>query len=232
MSHLDRGEVIQAQKETGLAISSVCDARHWKFMLSDPDPEVRQQGIEALKLALEDAAAYGTDTVLLVPGRVDETVAYDVCWDRTVEGIRKALPLAEKLKVNIAIENVWNNFLLSPLEAARYVDQFESPCVRFYFDCGNVLQCYGWPDQWIRLLGERIARIHIKDYSLSIARDQGIRPGYRVRLLEGEVDWSAVMKALGEIGYQGWTTVETGLGGKDLEGLIDYRERLEKILSS
>lgn len=114
MSHLDRNEVLKARDATGLPIPSVCGAMHWKLPLSDPDPKIREEGIAALKVTLEDAKAYGADTILLVPGRVSETVSYDDCWNRSVEEIKKAIPLAEKLKVKIAIENVWNNFLLSP----------------------------------------------------------------------------------------------------------------------
>jgi len=145
MSHLNREEVLKARDTTGLVIPSVCGAMHWKYLLSDPDPAVRDQGVEALRLSLEDASAYGADTVLLVPGRVSDTVSYDDCWTRTTEEIKKVLPLAINLKVKIALENVWNNFLISPMEAASYVDQFKSPFVGFYFDCGNIL-VYGWPE--------------------------------------------------------------------------------------
>jgi L-ribulose-5-phosphate 3-epimerase len=178
-SHLDRKEMISARDKTGLIISSVCDSRHWDNPLSSPDPEVRKKGVEALIVALEDAKAYGADTVLLVPGRVTETVSYDQCWDRSIAEIKKAIPVAEKLGVKIAVENVWNSFLLSPLEAARYVDQFQSPAVGFYFDIGNIVQ-FGWPEQWIRILGKRIARIHIKEFSRKLADTKGKGAGFEV----------------------------------------------------
>lgn len=230
LSHLDREEVLKARAATGLAIPSVSGAQHWKYPLSDPDPEVRQKGVEALKVSLEDAKAYGADTVLLVPGRVSETVSYDDCWNRSVAEIKKVVPLAEKLKVKIAIENVWNNFLLSPMEAARYVDQFKSPAVGFYFDCGNIL-VYGWPEQWIRILGKRIAKIHIKEFSNQLADTQGKRAGFNVKLQEGTVNWPAVMKALDEVGYQDWATIEQP-GGDSPEGLKDLCDRLKNILNS
>jgi L-ribulose-5-phosphate 3-epimerase len=230
MSPQDRNETLSAMKVTGLPVASVCGSLHWKFLLSDPDEKVRQQGLDALKAALEDAKAYGTDTVLLVPGRVTETVSYDEVWNRSVEEIKKAIPLAEKLKVKIAIENVWNNFLLSPLEARNYVDQFKSKYIGFYFDCGNILN-YGWPEQWIRILGNRIARVHIKEFSKKIADKQGKGAGFGVKLLEGDVNWSAVMKALGETGYTGWTTIEQP-GGDSPEGLKDLCDRLIKIQQS
>jgi hexulose-6-phosphate isomerase len=229
-SHLDRTEVLKARDATGLTIPSVCGALHWKFLLSDPDPKVRENGVEALKVTLEDAKAYDADTVLLVPGRVTETVSYDECWKRTTEEIKKVVPLAEKLKIKIAIENVWNSFLLSPMEAANYVDQFKSPMVGFYFDCGNIL-AYGWPEQWIRILGKRIAKVHIKEYSRKIADSQGRSAGFKVNLMEGDINWPEVMKAFDEIGYKDWATVEQP-GGNTPEGLKDLHDRLVKIIGS
>ena len=229
-SHLNREEVLKAAGETGLIIPSVCGSLHGKFPLSHPDPAIRAQGLDALKVTLEDAAAYKAGTILLVPGRVSAEVGYDDCWNRSVEEIRKVIPLAEKLKVDIAVENVWNNFLLSPLEAARYVDQFGSKYVKFYFDCGNIL-FLGWPDQWIRILGTRISKVHIKEYSTKIADTQGKRAGFNVKLTEGDVNWAAVMKALDQIGYTGWTTIEQP-GGETPGGLQDLCLRLGKILES
>lgn len=230
MSHLDRNEVLKARDETGLIIPSVCNALHWKFLLSDPDPKVREEGVAALKVSLEDAKAYGADTVLLVPGRVSESVSYDDCWKRSVEEIKKVIPLAEKLNVKIAVENVWNNFLLSPLEAASYVDQFQSKMVASYFDCGNIL-VYGWPEQWIKILGPRVAKVHIKEFSRKIADKQGRGAGFGVKLLEGDVNWPVVMKALDDIGYSDWTTIEQP-GGDTPEGLKDLCDRLAKIHAS
>jgi hexulose-6-phosphate isomerase len=230
MSHLNRAEVLKAMETTGLPVTDVCGELHWKYLLSDPDPSVREQGVTALKLALQDANAYGTDAVLLVPGRVSDTVTYDECWLRSTDEIKKALPLAEKLQVKIAIENVWNNFLLSPMEAATYVDQFKSPYIGFYFDCGNIL-AYGWPEQWIKILNKRVARIHIKEYSKKIADKQGKSAGFGVKLMEGDVNWTAVMKSLDDIGYTGWTTIEQP-GGDTTEGLADLCSRLKSIQSS
>ena len=229
-SHLDRNEVLKARDLTGLKVPSVCDSLHWKLLMSSPDPKVREDGVAALKVALEDASAFGADTVLLVPGRVNDAVGYDECWDRSVAAIKEAIPLAEKLKVKIAVENVWNNFLLSPLETASYIDQFQSSFVGAYFDIGNIL-AYGWPEQWIRILGKRLAKIHIKEYSRKIADAQGKSAGFKVKLREGDVNWSAVMKALDDAGYQGWTTVEMP-GGDTPEGLKDLCDRLKLILES
>jgi hexulose-6-phosphate isomerase len=229
-SHLSRDEVLKAKEATGLKVHSVCDSKHWKLLLSSPDAKIREEGVEALKVALEDARVFGADAVLLVPGRVNDTVSYDECWNRSSEEIGKALPIAEKLKVKIAVENVWNNFLLSPMEAVRYIDQFQSQWVGAYFDCGNIL-AYGWPEQWIRILGKRIAKIHIKEYSRKIADTQGKSAGFKVKLREGDVNWTAVMTALDEIGYQGWTSIEMP-GGDTPEGLKDLYDRLKIILES
>jgi L-ribulose-5-phosphate 3-epimerase len=230
MSHLDRNEVLKAHDVTGLIIPSVCGEMHWKYPVSDPDPKIREAGVAALKVTLEDASAYGADTVLFVPGLVNETVRYDECWNRTVEELKKIIPLAEKLKVKIGLENVWNNFLISPMEAASFVDQFQSPYVGFYFDCGNIL-VYGWPEQWVKILDKRIAKVHIKEFSRKIADKQGKGAGFGVKLLEGDVNWPAVMKSLDDIPYHGWTTIEQR-GGDTKEGLKDLCDRLIKIHAS
>ena len=230
MSHMNRKEVLEARDDTGLEIPSVCNSKHWNIPLSSPDPAIRKKGREALELSLEDASAYGADTVLLVPGRVDDSTSYDDCWYRSIEEIKKAVPLAEKLKVTIALENVWNNFILSPMEAVHYLDQFSSPYVKFYFDCGNILR-YGWPEQWINILGRRIAKVHIKEFSREIANKKGNSAGFNVALREGDVNWPAVMTALDNIGYSDWVTLEQR-GGDSLEGLKDLVNRTKKILSS
>jgi L-ribulose-5-phosphate 3-epimerase len=230
MSHLDRNEVLNAQDATGLKIQSVCGSLCWKLPLSHPDSKIREEGLAALRVTLEDAKAYGAETILLVPGRVSEDVSYDDCWKRSVEEIKKVIPLAEKLNVQIAIENVWNNFLLSPMESVNYVDQFQTSIIRFYFDCGNVL-VYGWPEQWIKILSKRIAKVHIKEFSRKIADKQGKFAGFDVKLQEGDVNWPVVMKALDDIGYNGWTTIEQ-TGGDTIVGLKDLCDRLKNIQAS
>jgi len=228
-SHLDRKEMLDAIKESGLVASSVCNSKHWGLPLSHPEVAIRQQGVEAMLLAMEDAKYYGTDAVLLVPGIVNDTVGYDDCWKRSTECIRELIPAAEEMKVKICIENVWNNFLLSPLEAARFVDQFESRYVKFYFDCGNILN-YGWPDQWIKILGSRIGRIHIKEFSKSIADKQGKGAGFGVALTEGEVPWQRVMQQIRTNYEGGWLTTEQG-GNNNPAELKDLLSRLDKIIA-
>jgi hexulose-6-phosphate isomerase len=185
--------------------------------------------MEAMIVAMEDAKAYGTDAVLLVPGRVDENVIYDECWSRATACIWEMLPVAQELQVKMCIENVWNNFLMSPIEARTFVDQFNSPYVRFYFDCGNIL-VYGWPEQWIKILGDRIGRIHIKEYSKQIGDKQGRSAGFGVKLTEGDVKWENVIRQIRE-SYKGvWLTTEQG-SSKTLEDLQDLNGRLDKIMA-
>src|SRR4051812_4790208 len=160
----DPKEVLAAKEKTGLEVPGVVDSAHWKDTLSHADAKVRARGVQALEKALEDARLYGASTVLLVPAVVTKEVSYDQAWKRSVEEIRKVLPRAEKLGVKIAIENVWNNFLMSPLEMARYIDEFRSDWIGVHFDVGNVV-VYGWPEQWIRTLNRRILKLDIKEFS-------------------------------------------------------------------
>jgi hexulose-6-phosphate isomerase len=207
MSHMDQDEVLKARDEVGLIIPSVCGRDHWNKPLSHPDPKVREEGLEALKQTLRDAKRYGATSVLLVPAVVNKDISYDEAYTRSQAEIRKAVPLAEELGVKIAIENVWNQFLLSPLEAARYVDEFNSPAVGWHFDVGNVIT-YGWPEQWIRILGKRIQKLHIKEFSRKRRDNEGLWKGFHVDFLEGDNNWPAVMKALDDIGYNGWGITE------------------------
>lgn len=229
-SHMNQDEVLRARDETGLEIPSVCDAEHWNKPLTHPDPAVRAEGLKALEQALRDAGRYGASSVLLVPGVVNQQVSYAEAYDRSREEIRKALPLAGELGVNIAIENVWNDFLLSPLEAARYVDEFKSPWVGWHFDVGNILN-YGWPEQWIRILNKRILKVHVKEFSRKKRNDLGLWQGFDAKLLEGDNNWPEVMKALDEIGYRGWVITEQG-GGDSPAGLKELSNRLDRILAS
>ena len=234
-SHLDQKEILKARDATGLAIASVVASAYTRA-LSAAAPSTRNQGAEGLKQALRDAKAYGASSVLCVAGHVDENVTYADAWKRTREEITKCLPLAEKLGVKIAVENVWNNFLLSPLEAARYVDEFKSPAVGWHFDVGNVISI-GWPEQWIRILGKRIQKLHIKEFSRKKMNEEGLGKGFAVEYLEGDNDWPAVMKALDEVGYNGWCIVEPACGPcqekfSPEEFVKNVSGQLDKILAS
>ena len=221
-------EVLKARDETGLVIHGVVDYPHWMQPLTDPDPKVREAGQAGLQQALRDAKAYGGDTVLLVPGKVTKEVSYADAYTRSQEEIRKALPLAAELGIKIAIENVWNMFLLSPVETARFIDEFQNPLVGAYFDVGNVVN-YGWPEHWIRILGKRIMKLDIKEYSRAKRDKSGPYAGFAVDLGEGDCDWPAVLVALKEIGYQGWCTAE--ISGGDTARLKDIADRMDRVLA-
>ncbi|HWF19435.1 MAG TPA: TIM barrel protein [Verrucomicrobiae bacterium] len=230
---MNNDEILKARDTAGLMIPSVCDAVHWAKTLSDPNPGAREIGLEGLKTALRDCKAYGGSSVLLVPAVVNQNVSYADAYERSQAEIRKAIPLAEKLGVKIAIENVWNQFLLSPLEAARYVDEFDSPAVGWHFDVGNVIT-YGWPEQWIRILGKRIQKLHIKEYSRKKRDDEGLWKGFKVDYLEGDNNWPVVMQALDEIGYKGWAIAEPAYhppGLDDFGFLKHVREKMDEILA-
>ncbi|MGB3852304.1 MAG: sugar phosphate isomerase/epimerase family protein [Tunicatimonas sp.] len=213
-SELNVDKVLAAKEKTGLEIPGVINSAHWKSPLSDPDPAVRARCVAATETALRDCQAYGGTTVLLVPGVVKETVSYAEAYRRSQREIRNLLPVAEETGVKIALENVWNNFLLSPLEAARYVDELESDYVGWYFDVGNVVR-YGWPEHWIATLGSRILKLDVKEYSRKKQQDEGIWKGFDVELMEGDCRWPEVNKALSAIGYSGWASAEVPGGNRD-----------------
>jgi len=223
-------EVLKARDESGLIVHGVVDYVHWRQPLSDADPEVRAQGVETLIQCLKDSKAYGGTTVLLVPAVVNKNVTYAQAYERSQAEIKKALPTAQELSVKILFENVWNNFLLSPLETARYIDEFESPMVGSYFDIGNVVR-YGWPEDWIQTLGKRIGKLDIKEYDRKLAGDQGVYKGFSAELGDAAdgCDWPAVLVALKEIGFSGWATAE--VAGGDKARLTEVSQRMDKILA-
>jgi hexulose-6-phosphate isomerase len=231
MSHMNQDDVLRARDETGLEIPSVCGAQHWSKPLSDPDPKVRAAGLEALKQTLRDARRYGAGSVLLVPGVVNAKVSHEVCWQRSIEQIRQAIPLAAELGVKISIENVWNDFLTQETEAVRYLDEIGSPWVGWHFDCGNIIH-YGDPIAWIKALNKRINQVHLKEYSRDLAMRQGDKwAGFRAAFLEGANNWSGIMKALDAIGYTGWGITEQD-APEGPAGLRDLAQRVDRIYAS
>jgi hexulose-6-phosphate isomerase len=212
-------EMGKMARDAGVPIHSIVFGG-WDAPSSDPRPEVQQKGLAGMRMALTSAKAFGCDAVLLVPAIVTETVGYGDAYKRSQDNIRRLLPLAEEMRVIIAVENVWNKFLLSPLEFARYVDEFDSPWLKAYFDVGNVI-VFGFAQDWIRTLGKRIVKIHLKDFK---------RSGYKwTNLLEGDVNWPEVRKALDEIGYRGFLTPE--LSGGDEAYLADLSKRIDRIIA-
>lgn len=220
-------EVVAARQATGIEVPGVVDSVHWKKTLSDPSQSVRNEGRQALEQAIRDCKAYGGSSVLLVPAVVNKHVGYADAYERSQDEIRKTLPLATELGITIAIENVWNNFLLSPIEAARYIDEFESPSIAWHFDVGNIVN-FGWPEDWIRILGKRIVRLDIKEFSRKKRDDEGLWKGFAVEIGEGDCDWPAVKSALAQIGYEGWACAE--VAGGDEARLQDVLLRMKNAL--
>lgn len=221
-------EMKDAAQKAGVKIHSVMNMDHWKYPLSSPDPKVVERSLNGARTSIRNAHLWGADTVLIVPGVVNESTSYGDAYKRSQDSLGKLLPLAEELKVTVAVEEVWNKFLLSPLEFARYVDGFQSKYLRAYFDVGNVV-LYGYPQDWIRTLGPRIAKLHIKDFSFR--RDPSTKKSYAewVNLGEGDINWPEIYAALKEIGYSGTATVELADG--DPAYLTDVCKRLNSILN-
>ncbi|MCT4371315.1 sugar phosphate isomerase/epimerase [Yangia mangrovi] len=219
-------DLIAASTASGVALPGVINARHWSHPLSSPDAETRAAGVNGMVAALETARTIGAETVLLVPGVVSPEVSYAAAWDRAIAGVEQLLPHAERTGVRIAIENVWNNFLLSPLEAAAFLDHFDHPLLGWYLDIGNILR-NGYPTDWIEVLGERICRVDLKEYSRSKMDAEGPWKGFDIELGEGDCDWPAVNAALRGIGYSGWASVEVPGGGR--ARLAEIRARVEAL---
>jgi len=222
-------ELVKASKDTGVAIHGVIDSVHWNatHALSHPDAAVRAKGLEALIGAIKDAKTVGADTVLLVPGVVrdetfegkKQTVSYEQCFERSQAEVKKALPAAEKAGVKIAIEVVWNDFITKPEQLIEYVDSFKSEFVGAYFDCSNMIKYGVAPADWIRKLGKRTLKFDFKGYS---------KAKKWVGIGEGDEDWPEIVKALGEIGYDGWATAEVEKGGEDW--LKKVSAQMDKVL--
>lgn len=222
-------EILAARDKTGLAIPGVINSRHWQTPLTDPDPAVRDACVSSMIEAIDQAKLYGGDTVLLVPGIVNATTSYVEAYDRAVDGIAKILPHAEATGISVGLENVWNDFLLSPLEAARLVDSFDSPRLGWYFDVGNAVR-YNRPAHWIEALGHRILKVDIKEFSLGKMNAEGPWKGFDVELCDGDCDWPAVNRALSAAGYSGWASVE--MPGGDRHRLAAIKERVDRIVAA
>lgn len=219
-------EVLQARDKTGLEIPGVVCGATWKSQLSHRDPAVRENGVKLVKQSLNDCKQYGGTTVLVIPGVVSEETSYQDAYVRSQAEIRKLFSEVEKTGIKIAFENVWNNFLLSPLECARYVDEINHPMIAWYFDVGNVVR-YGWPEHWIEVLDKRILKLDVKEYSRKIHFEEGAWKGFDVELLEGDCNWPVVNAALRKIGYSGWASAE--VPGGDRKRLLTISQKMDEI---
>ncbi|MBP1043012.1 TIM barrel protein [Vagococcus sp. BWB3-3] len=201
-----KADELQAIKQLAdqyeLPISSVATALHWKYPLNSPDPTIREQGKEVARRMIDACQIFGGDTVLIVPGIVTADNDYETCYRLAQEGLRELAPYAEAKGIVIGVENVWNKFLYSPLEMRQFIDEINHPFIKIYFDAGNVLQ-FGFPHQWVSILGERIAKVHVKDFNTTVGNITGF-----TNLLAGDLDWPRLMSALKESGYDGPITAE------------------------
>jgi len=195
----------------------------WKYSLTSNDGEERRRARDIARKMIDVASWLGADTILVVPGAVDvpwlpgfQPLRYDVVYERSLSALEELSAYAEEKRITIAVENVWNKFLLSPLEMRDFIDEIGSDFVGVYFDVGNVLLT-GYPEHWIEILGPRIKRVHVKDF-----RKLGSGLGTFVGLLQGDVDWGAVIRALRQVGYTGYLTAE----------LFPYRFHNERLLYS
>ena len=228
-SGLDVDEVVAAAEQTGIEIPGVVDSVHWGKPFSHPDPKVRAEGVAALETALRDCKRYGGSSVLVVPAVVNAGVSYADAYRRSQEELRKCLPLAEELEIDIAFENVWNNFLLSPLEAARYIDELGDDVCGWFLDVGNVVR-FAWPEHWVQALGHRVLKLDVKEYSRKKQNEEGLWKGFQVGIGDGDCGWPQVMAALDEVGFEGWASAEVGGGGR--ERMEDILARMNRVLDA
>jgi L-ribulose-5-phosphate 3-epimerase len=217
-------ELIRAAAEqAGVRIHSVMNMDHWKYPLSSSKSEDVDKSVAGMETSIRNAKLWGADTVLLVPAVVNAQTPYRTAWQQSQKVIReRILPFAKEQKIVIGIEEVWNKFLLSPMEFETYVDNFKSPWVKAYFDVGNVVR-FGYPQDWIRTLGKRIVKVHLKDFM-----EQGSQHFWK-NIGEGAIDWPEVRRALAEVGYDGYVTTE--IQGGDLAYLKDVSARLDRFLA-
>jgi hexulose-6-phosphate isomerase len=214
-------EIKNAADKANIRIDSVMNMDHWDYPLSSSDPAVVEKSLTGMRTSLHNAKLWGSNTVLLVPAVVNSQTSYRDAWTRSQQQIRKLIPLAAEQKTVIAIEEVWNKFLLSPIEMDKYIREFQSPWIKAWFDVGNVL-LYGYPQDWIRTLGKSIVKLHIKDFKRN-------EDGYAwVNLGDGDADWPEVRKALAEVGYAGSAIAELKEG--DEAYLRDVSRRMDQLV--
>jgi hexulose-6-phosphate isomerase len=208
----------------GLELFSVMNQKHWSHPLSHPDAQVRQASVQGMIDSMETATVIGASTVLLVPAVVNEQATYEEAYARSQAVIRELIPKAAEKNLKISIENVWNKFLLSPIEFVRYIDEFDSDSVAAYFDVGNIV-LYGFPQHWIRSLGSRIDKVHVKGFNAKERR-------FTYLIEDCTIDWNAVMTALSDVGYDDYITAELPTHRDDPYGTVrKISEDMDKIIA-
>jgi L-ribulose-5-phosphate 3-epimerase len=229
-STIDLDKLNAACKQHGITVHGVIDSIHWDVPFSSADEKVRAKGLEGLKTAIADCKKVGGSTVLVVPGVARDGVSYQECYDRSQAEIKKAIPWAKDAGLKIGIEVVWNDFITKPEQLIKYVDDFKDDTVGAYFDCSNMLK-FGIPaETWIRQLGKRMLKFDFKCYSKADAKDHPNEkfPGFMRPIGEGDENWPEILKALAEIGYNGWATSEVEPG--DEKYLTDVFKRMKSVL--
>ena len=194
-------QVKSACIDRGLEIVSIRPVRKDGGSLLSPDTSERTKMVDVLARGLEIAEAIGVDGMLLHPGSLEPGVSYLETWRNFRDAMKTLAPEAERRGCSIGVENVWNKFILSPMEACRFVDEVGSSSIGIYIDVANMV-LYGYPEMWIRDLGNRITKVHVKDFRR--------KDGTWVQLMDGDVDWQAVMKELRNIGFDGALVSEVG----------------------
>lgn len=195
-------KIHELSKRYELPISSISTNLHWKYSLNSEDSSIRNKGIELGKKMIDICEFLGGDSVLIVPGVITEDDCYEDSYKLSQASIKEMAAHADKTAIQIGIENVWNQFLLTPLEMKRFIDEIDHSSVKVYFDVGNVLQ-FGFPNQWIETLGDRIIKVHVKDFR----KDVGNITGF-TSLLSGDLNWPKTIASLRKIGYEGPLTAE------------------------
>ena len=240
-------DIKAASAKTGIKVHGLVDSVHWRIPLNAPSSAARAEAVNALATCISDAKQLGATSILLVPAIVSKDLSYEDAYSVTTAVLRdQVAPLLKGSGVKVSIENVWNNFLLSPLEAARYIDEINGLKAGgsakpeaadlpfcFHFDIGNVIN-FGWPAQWINTLAHRISRLHIKDFSRKKRDKEGLWKGFEIELGQGDADWPATMAALDRIGYStlpagNWATAE--VSGGDLNRLKAISAQMDALFA-
>jgi L-ribulose-5-phosphate 3-epimerase len=204
--------IFKYAKENGIGLRTLATGFYWRCSLSSENPEEREKAIKFTKKYIRAASWLEVDSILVVPGAIDvawdesrPVTSYKSVWENSTESLKIVLKTAEEYKVTVCIENVWNKFLLSPIEMELFLDQFDSDYIGSYFDVGNIL-LYGYPEHWIEYLKNKIKAIHFKNFH----RDDcgGTLHGFGEDLLKGDVSFARVMKELEKIKYKGPITAE------------------------
>ena len=220
----ERKNIKQLATDNGIELCSVMNGKHWSHPLSHADPSVREESHQAILNSLNTAEAIGADTVLLVAAVVNSNTTYEDAYQRSQKEITRLIPAANEKGLTIAIENVWNKFLLSPIEFSRYIDEFESDAVSAYFDVGNIV-AYGFPQHWIRSLGSRISKVHVKGFNANEHR-------FTYLIEDCTIDWNAVMTSLADVGYDDYMTAELPVNADDPEGTVhQISDDMSKIIA-